>query len=256
MPLAVAVLCGGSCTTHRFYSPTSAHLPLMNRQHYALAMGSLSSGNDVKSLKADVAYSPLPYLGLLAYYSGVRFKTTIPHSGFRPYSPMSHEGKAWSLGGAVGGYLPFGRRKTHILSLFAGMGTGRTNIDYYFTVVPGDKFNANWRQTRWYLQPAIALAGRWLHGGAGLRFSWLNYTDGRVNYNIEPAELYKIQQLPAESPIATNEFFGAIGVHWKVFTLDLEYTTTASITSVAKYIDLGSQQVSLGLGIYVHELMK
>ncbi len=228
----------------------------MNRQHYALATGSWSSGNDFKSLQADIAYSPLPYLGLLAYYSGVWFKTTVPHSSFRPYSPMSYEGKTWAAGGALGGYLPFGRRKTHILSLFAGMGTGRTNIDYYFTVVSDKKFNANWRQTRWYVQPAIGLSGRWLHGGAGMRFNWLNYTDGRINYNIEPAELYRIEQLPAESPIATNEFFGAIGVHWLAFTLNLEFTTMTSITAVAKHIDLGSQRVSLGLGVYLHELLE
>lgn len=202
--LLSAALLGNSACTHYFYAPNTLHTPFLQEQHDTQAKLGLISGDEFSGYELHAAYSPLKHVAVMVNHFQVSSGTQEIDSDDR--------GKGHLTEVALGGYYPVGKYAS--FSLFAGWGSGQVSNTYDLDV------SANLNFQRRFIQPAIAIQGKWARFGAALRFNQLKYVKGEVDVEIGEPDLTIIRNIERASPLFVPEAGLSCGFGYRPFWAD------------------------------------
>jgi len=205
--LFVAVLLSNSACTHYYYAPNTLQTPFLQEQHDARASFGMISGDEFNGYELHAAYSPLKHAAVMVNH----FQVSSGSGSNVNSSEDSGAGHLTEV--ALGGYYPLGKYTT--FSLFAGWGAGSVSNNFDFDV------KANLSFQRRFLQPTVAIRGKWARFGAALRFNQLRYVKGEVDFEVGEPDLTIIQNIERASPLFVPEAGLSCGFGYRAFWADL-----------------------------------
>jgi hypothetical protein len=253
--IAAAVVMLASCTSSRFYTPNTINLPVMNDKGEGTVSGATFFGSNA-GWEAQASYSPAPSVGLMANYFSLNYTGNLDifSSGFPfPPNPAVRFNGRMRLGEAGAGfYRHAGKNQEYLLSLFGTAGRGHARNRYEEPDVPSKE--AEWSFWRYALQSGVRLQHKQMRFGAAFRFSYVQYTNGRIDARIPRVELDCIELLETQSPMLFWEVLWTIGYHFRPVTLSLNTTGVALGSKALNALNLASNHVSLMANLNLHEL--
>ncbi len=240
------LLCLGSCTSSRFYSPNTVNLPDIGQKgEGALSAGGFLSSNS-SGWEAQAAYSPLSHLALSASFLHLRQKkeesAIFPPFPFPGSSGLSVEGVTQFGEIGVGYYRFAGKQQEFLFSSYGLVGTGQVSNSYQ----PGG-YRARWSYWRYALQPGVRLRHRNFRMGAAFRFSWVAFDQGYIDARIDANELGRIYLLEAQSPFLLWEMFWTIGYCFRPLTLSVNTTSVVLGKRAINDLELANNHMCLML---------
>lgn len=259
LPAAIgSALLLSSCSTSRFYTPNTINIPMLSEAGEGTVSGAFSQKNGRSGLEAQAIYSPVKHLGFMANYFNVHYsgKTVTDISSF--FYETQYEGHQRFAEGGIGGYFQAGPSDEYLLSLFAGLGQGKTFNRYSPPpdAVIQDTYDSDWRYRRWFVQPALGLKYRRFQVGTALRFAWVNYLDGNINSRVGVLETDRIQLLDDSSPLFLTEMAWSFGYRLRPVIISLNSTAVVRGSDALRELDLATNYVSVSVGLNIHELKK
>ncbi len=253
--LAAAVLMLVSCTSSRFYTPNTINLPAMSQKGEGAVSGATFFGSNT-GWEAQASYSPAPSVGLMANYFSLNYTGNLEiFSGGFPFPPapaVSFNGRMRFGEAGAGFYRHAGKNQEYLLSLFGTAGWGHARNRYIEPDVPLKE--VEWSFWRYALQPGVRLQHKQMRFGAAFRFSYVQYTNGRIDARIPRVELDRIELLETQSPMLFWEVLWTIGYHFRPVTLSLNTTGVALGSKSLNELNLASNHVSLMATLNLHEL--
>ena len=189
--LFIALLaCCASCT-HYYYAPNTVQTPFLQNQYDTRGSLALITGDQFSGLEATAVFSPVRYTAVLFNHFHVQ------HGGQQSPSNDSDWGKGRLTEFGLGLYYPAGDLLS--LSLFGGWGGGRVLNSYDQGALADLYFQ------RTFIQPAIAIQGKWARVGIGFRLGRLEYVRGQIDYAIGEPHVTTITRIENASPIFIPE---------------------------------------------------
>lgn len=205
LPFLLAPLFLGACT-HYYYAPNSLQTPFLQQQHDTRASLALVSGDQFSGFEGHASYSPVNHMALMVNHFNVRHARSS-------YDPNEHWGKGHLTELALGAYLP---SNITCVSLFGGWGRGRVLNSY------DEGAQADLRFERLFIQPGLAVQGKWARLGLAFRFNRLKYVDGAVDLAIDFDDLETIEKIEKNSPIGFAEFGFSFGFGTRPIWVDFK----------------------------------
>ncbi|MCS7036531.1 MAG: hypothetical protein RMJ33_13830 [Saprospiraceae bacterium] len=247
-----------ACTSSRFYTPNTVNLPTMSQKGEGALSGATFFGSN-SGWEAQASYSPAQHVGLMVNYFSLNYKGSIAGTsgGFFPFPPppqTNFEGRMRFGEAGLGLYRHAGKNREYLLSLFGAAGQGHAHNLYIEPDVPLKE--ATWTFWRYSLQPGVRLQHRRLSFGASFRFSYVQYTTGRIDARIPRLELDRVEMLEAQSPMMFWEVLWTVGYHFRPITVSLNTTGVALGKKSLNDLNLASNHVSLMATLNLHELKK
>ncbi len=253
--IAAAVMMLASCTSSRFYTPNTINLPAMSQRGEGNVNGAIFLGSS-SGWEAQASYSPAPNVGLMANYFSLAYTGSLEiFAGGIPFPPpptFSFNGRMRFGEAGAGFYRRIGKNQEFLFSLYGTAGWGHVRNRYTAPDVPLKE--AEWSFWRYALQPGVQLQHNQMRFGAAFRFSYVQYTNGRIDARIPRVELDRIELLETQSPMLFWEVLWTIGYHFRLVTLSLNTTGLALGSRALNELNLASNHVSLMASLNLHEL--
>lgn len=253
--LVAMALMLAACTSSRFYTPNTINLPAMSQKGEGSVSGATFFGSN-SGWEAQASYSPLSGVGVMANYFSLNYTGSIDASSpglpFFPPPIVGFNGRMRLGEAGAGFYRHAGKNQEYLLSLFGTAGRGYARNQYEEPDVPLKE--AEWSFWRYALQSGVRLQHKRMRFGAAFRFSYVQYTNGRVDARVPRVELNRIELLEAESPMLFWEVLWTIGYHFRPITLSLNTTGVALGNKSLNELNLASNHVSLMASLNLHEL--
>lgn len=252
----VLALISSGCFVNRFYTPAATALPAFRESQDAFIGGGGCSGKGFQGWEANVRYSPVKHVAVMADYFKLKYSGNEMTGYFYSHPFLDYDGKskAWNIG--LGGYTTSTFSDMKLLpSIFLGYGEGSVANRYYR---PDDHaaMDGSWKYARWFAQAACAIHQKHLYFGPTLRFSWTNFIQGEIATVIGGSEADRLHRAETESPLFTTELGMTGGINWHICNLSLNFTNILSTKPEYNFFGLGSRRLSLTAGFNLQALWR
>lgn len=190
-PLLIVLLSGITACQQRMYFPDRANTPglreglegkltLAFKPHAANSIDSVQQGN-MLSFGADLAFSPVNHLGIIASYRSINHRVIREDQDDRYVFGGDFTGHRWE--GGLGYFNTFGRLGK--VEVYAGYGRGI--IRRYSNNSPERDYTS--RYNRYFIQPAVGFGNHKVSVTGGFRVAYQRFydfesRDADLRYNI------------------------------------------------------------------------
>ncbi|TNE68390.1 MAG: hypothetical protein EP344_01410 [Bacteroidetes bacterium] len=229
--LCAGVLLFSTACTHYYYAPNTLQTPFLQKRGDMRVSAGYIAGDEFQGLELHAVLSPVRYGAVMVNYLDVR------NSG-NNFSSNNDWGKGQLIEIGLGGYYPATDKLS--LSLFAGWGGGSVLNAY------DQDARADLRFQRRFLQPGLAVQGRWVRFGAALRLNQLQYVRGDINYAIGEPHITTITRIEQQSPHFVPESAFTLGVGTRPFWVNMTLNTNHK----ADRTDLGFAEATFGIALF------
>jgi hypothetical protein len=222
---------------HRYYVPMSIHQPALSNQYDGSIGVGVANGIDFEALELQAVFSPFKKLAIMGNYLNkgdekVRNRTA---TGF--------DLDTWEL--ALGTYFTYNQANKRVFgSIFGGYGSGKVLNTYLARKTSQLEFS------RIFIQPGLFWDGRYLFTKIALKFYYLQFNKGNVDFGIESEDLTIIQTIEKSTPSLSNEMLLSIGVRMGAVQLAGNMTT---INPKIEGLNFSRVNFSLGLSFDIGE---
>lgn len=237
---------------HYYYAPNTLNLPTVREKGDLSVDFGIAGGNNMNGWEARAAYVPVKNIVVSASHTklGGSFEETTsffdPTTGQFTFTVTEKSGKGYLTEGQVGYLLP--RTDYLTLSLMAGGGAGRVYNDF------GKDQSADLHIRRFSLQPGIMMSGELAEFGCGLRFSHLDFYNGRITYNADNPEIDVLEKIDQKAPFFLTDFGMTAGL--KFSSVHLRGHFVFSLFENNDLYNFASNNASVSMSVDINKLLK
>jgi hypothetical protein len=240
--LGFVALTLGSCSTI-YYAPNTVSIPTVTQRGDLTLDAGVVGSNQVRGGEVRAAYSPLQNTVLTASYMGMRGSYT-EQGAFNPTTgttqELKYKGSGYMTELGAGYYRQVSPYSTLSIVASGAYGGSKNTLNRKF---------ADLTFARYAIQPGLHVQGQVVDFGCGVRFSNLQFLNGRIDWTLDEFERQKIQRIETDSPLILTDFgvnagFNLSPVRLRCnFTFSLsennpDYGFSSNIASLSAMVDL------------------
>ncbi len=190
------------------YAPNSIHFCQLQNKYAATLSVGLGQGNNFISREWQAAFSPIEHGAIMINYFDEHKKAVL-----------EREEEGGSSGFGEIGIGAYEHTESGTASIFVGFGKGSIFNNYVLKRATSFDFQ------RWFVQPTILRYNKNFEWGVALRFNYLAYSHGEVDYSISDYDLRAVKALAAKSPFFLPELGLHAGLNFSLFTGSINLTS-------------------------------